>query len=195
MLWTHVDIPHSENREPYVDMKQLQNIDLCHTLSAKICYETQVWLLVSRVLAFKQWEVKSEFGNISKETYLLLQEVWPKGGILVWYTSRGLQRCFQGMDARGRHLCVLLCLTPACQDLPQRSLHLCLTPQFLQLLWGDNSTSLSSEGWWGFCPWVQQRLQPMEKKFLNSYHPRAQQEATDSGGQSPLWKGPIRLAW
>ena len=41
-----------------------------------------------------------------------VQEVWPEGGLLVWCTSRGLQRYSQGMEAHGRHFCDLLCLTP-----------------------------------------------------------------------------------
>ena len=87
MLQTQVGISHSENTVPYVGMKQLQNMDLRHTMGAKICYQTQVRLLVCRVLAFEQRAAKNELGNISKKTYLPVREVWLEGGLLVWPTQ------------------------------------------------------------------------------------------------------------
>ena len=87
MLQTQVGISHSENTVPYVGMKQLQNMDLRHTMGAKICYQTQVRLLVCRVLAFEQRAAKNEFSNIVESAWC---EDWAYCGKSTRIRNRGL---------------------------------------------------------------------------------------------------------
>lgn len=64
-----------------------------------------------------------------KEAYRLVLELWPRGRLQVWYTTRVLWRCSQGTEASGHHLYALPLLWSSLPwYLPERSLYTHLVP-------------------------------------------------------------------